>query len=64
MSGRAPSRATVILKALLLQIIKRLAKYEPEALELLDQVNPPGDPNDSLDGIGDAADEVTAEMAD
>ena len=54
----------MILKALLLQIIKRLAKYEPEALELLDQVNPPGDPNNSLDGIGDAADEVTAEMED
>jgi hypothetical protein len=30
---------------------KRLIKYEPEARELLDQINPPGEPNDSLDDI-------------
>jgi hypothetical protein len=39
------------LKALLIQVIKRLIKYEPEARDLLDQVNPPGEPNDSLDDI-------------
>src|SRR5262249_3743948 len=36
------------LKALLIKVIKRLAKYEPEAVELLDQVTAQ-DPNDSLD---------------
>ena len=35
------------LKALLLQVIKRLAKYEPNAVELLDQVTA-ADPNDEL----------------
>jgi len=37
------------LKALLIQVIKRLAKYEPDATELLDQVNP----SDPDDGVGD-----------
>jgi hypothetical protein len=37
------------LKALLIQVIKRLIKYEPDAAELLDQLNP-ADPDD---GIGD-----------
>jgi Prophage minor tail protein Z (GPZ) len=35
------------LKALLLQVIKRLAKYEPDAIDLLDQVTAL-DPNDEL----------------
>ena len=37
------------LKALLIQVIKRLIKYEPDAAELLDQLNP----SDPDDGIGD-----------
>lgn len=37
------------LKALLIQVIKRLAKHEPDALELLDQLNP----SDPDDGVGD-----------
>jgi hypothetical protein len=46
------------LKAMLLQVIKRLAKYEPEAIDLLDQVQPPSDPSDSLEGsILDASDD-------
>jgi hypothetical protein len=39
------------LKALLLAVIKRLAKHEPSAIELLDQVNPPADPDDGLAGL-------------
>lgn len=38
------------LKALLIQVIKRLAKYEPTALDLLDQVHP-ADPDDGVDDI-------------
>jgi hypothetical protein len=43
------------LKALLIEVIRRLAKYEPDALDLLKQVTPQ-DPNDSLEGILDEAD--------
>jgi hypothetical protein len=40
------------LRALLLRVIKRLIKHEPEAAELLDQVNPDDrDPNDGLEDI-------------
>jgi hypothetical protein len=35
----------------LLKVIQRLIKYEPDARELLDQVNPPGDPDDGVEGI-------------
>ena len=38
------------LKAILIQVIKRLAKYEPEALDLLDQVTP-SDPDDAIDDL-------------
>jgi hypothetical protein len=38
------------LKALLIQVIKKLAKYEPDALDLLDQVMP-RDPEDSVADI-------------
>jgi hypothetical protein len=38
------------LKVLLVQVIKRLLKYEPEAAELLDQISP-ADPNDKLDDL-------------
>ena len=38
------------LKALLIQVIKRLVKYEPEARDLLDQVNP-ADPDDDIGDI-------------
>ena len=41
---------TARLQALLIQVIKRLMKYEPESQDLLDQVMP-GDPNDSLEGL-------------
>jgi hypothetical protein len=40
------------LVALLIQVIKRLAKYEPDALDLLDQITSTGEFNDSLDDIG------------
>jgi hypothetical protein len=43
------------LKALLIQVIKRLIKYEPDAAELLDQVTP----SDPDDGLGDLADPKT-----
>ena len=36
------------LKALLIKVIQRLAKHEPDALQLLDQIAPP-ELNDSLD---------------
>jgi hypothetical protein len=39
------------LKALLLQVIKRLIKYEPDAAELLDQVTP-ADPDDGIGDLG------------
>lgn len=39
------------LKALLIQVIRRLIKYEPDAAELLEHLTP-SDPDDSLDGIG------------
>lgn len=45
------------LKALLIQVIKRLAKYEPAALDLLDQIHP-ADPDDPLDDIGRDPDET------
>jgi hypothetical protein len=41
------------LRGLALKLIKRLAKYEPDVIELLDQVQPPefgAEPNDSLKG--------------
>jgi hypothetical protein len=38
------------LKALLVQVIRRLAKHEPEAVELLDQIAP-DDPDDSVEEI-------------
>jgi hypothetical protein len=40
------------LKALLIKVIKRLAKHEPDALDLLDQVTRQDDQlDDSLDGV-------------
>lgn len=40
------------LRALLIQVIKLLMKYEPAtAEELMDQVMPPGDPDDGLENI-------------
>lgn len=39
------------LRRLVVELIKRLAKYEPTATELLDQVQPPGLANDPLDAI-------------
>jgi hypothetical protein len=39
------------MKLLIIQVIKCLIKHEPEARDLLDQVNPPDEPNDSLDDI-------------
>jgi hypothetical protein len=30
---------------------RALAKYEPDALDLLDQITPPSAPNDSLEDI-------------
>jgi hypothetical protein len=45
------------LKALLIKVIQRLAKYEPEAMQLLDQITPQ-DPDDSLDDLtGDREEE-------
>ncbi len=46
----AVSAETERLKALLIQIIQRLAKYEPDALKLLDQVYP-ADPDDAIDDV-------------
>jgi hypothetical protein len=43
------SAETERLKALLVQVIKRLAKYEPAALDLLDQLHL----SDPDDGVGD-----------
>jgi hypothetical protein len=43
------SAETERLKALLIRVIQRLIKYEPEAASLLDELNPP-DPDD---GVGD-----------
>ena len=45
------------LRAVLIKVIKRLAKYEPDALDLLDGLYAT-DPDDSLDdlGVGDLAD--------
>jgi hypothetical protein len=45
----AVSAETERLKALLVQVIKRLAKYEPAALDLLDQLHL----SDPDDGVGD-----------
>jgi hypothetical protein len=45
------------LRALLIEVIKRLAKYEPEAMALLDQVMPADEArafNDDLEDIGSA----------
>jgi hypothetical protein len=39
------------LKALLIQVIKRLAKHELDALELLDQIMPRAEPVDSVDDL-------------
>jgi len=39
------------LRALLIQVIKRLIKHEPEAAQLLDQVTPPDLPDDGVDNI-------------
>jgi hypothetical protein len=45
------------LREMLIQVIKRLAKYEPDALELLDRLYQT-DPDDGLDGLdGDDEDE-------
>jgi hypothetical protein len=44
-----PRKAPTRLKALLIHVIKRLVKYEPDALELLEQLNP----SDPDDGLGD-----------
>ena len=53
--GKKPAvtAETERLKALLIQVIKRLTKYEPDALQLLDQVIP-SDPDDD---VGDLAGE-------
>ncbi len=46
------------LKALLIKVIKRLAKYEPDALDLLDEIHM-SDPDDDLsDALG--AEDVTS----
>lgn len=42
------------LKRLLIQVIKRLMRYEPEAIELLDQIQPPDVPDDSTDDLFEA----------
>jgi hypothetical protein len=39
------------LKALLIQVIKRLIKYEPDATDLLDQITP-ADPDDGVPDFG------------
>ena len=51
--GKKPavSFETERLKALLIQVIKRLAKYEPDAIDLLDQLHLPADPEDRVDDI-------------
>jgi hypothetical protein len=53
--GKKPAvtAETERLKSLLIQVIKRLTKYEPEAMQLLDQVIP-SDPDDD---VGDLAGE-------
>jgi hypothetical protein len=51
--GRKKRAATIEeerLKALLIQVIKRLAKFDPSALDLLDQIHP-ADPDDSVDDL-------------
>lgn len=45
------SAEAVRLRRLLIQVIKRLLKYEPEARDLLDQVEEPSDPSDSVDDL-------------
>jgi hypothetical protein len=45
------------LRALLIKVIKRLVKYEPDARELLDQINP-ADPDDSVADVAAEDDEV------
>jgi hypothetical protein len=52
LSKRKPAvnAETERLKALLIQVIKRLAKYEPDALDLLDQVHP-AQPDDDLEEV-------------
>ena len=49
----AVTAETERLKALLIEVIRRLAKYEPEALDMLKRVMP-ADPNDSLDDLGNS----------
>lgn len=39
------------LRAILIQVIRRLAKYEPKAIELLDEISV-ADPDDNVDDIG------------
>jgi hypothetical protein len=43
----AVTAETERLKALLIQVIKRLTKYEPDAIDLLDQIQP-ADPEDDI----------------
>jgi hypothetical protein len=39
-----------------IQVIKRLAKHEPDALDLLDQIHP-ADPSDEIPSFGENEDE-------
>jgi len=39
------------LRALLIKVIRRLMVYEPDAVELLDQVGDPGDPDDDVSDL-------------
>ena len=45
------SAETERLKALLIQVIKRLAKYDPSALDLLDQIHLVADPDHGVDDV-------------
>ena len=58
-AGKKPlavSAETERLKQLLIQVIKRLAKHEPDALDLLDQIHP-ADPEDDVDDLFTAENE-------
>jgi hypothetical protein len=48
------------LKAILIRVIRRLAKHEPDAIELLDELTPQPDPSDTLADIGTAPPKASA----
>jgi hypothetical protein len=48
------------LRVLLIQVIRRLAKYEPKAIDLLDELNP-ADPNDNVDDLWNKPDKEAGE---